>query len=108
MVTYSHINIKAKKIKNIYMEINANIIAMRRLFPDRKWHKINDKVLTEIEVDNLLNKCECYIIDAINLGFIAIMNTYNNYNYPKKLKLTNDDIVDMIYTKHNKMMNSLI
>lgn len=88
---------------NIFEEIEYDLFVMRRLYPERKWHKsIDEKSINYLErsiiSSNIIIKCMYKIIEYIpNNYFYNISNT--------DIDKTIDVINNLIYNKQKFILN---
>jgi len=98
MCDYEAIHFKEPMVDTINKELmNVEKILMldvRRLFPERKWHKDVNRTLSIFELDTLYEKC----INSCSKALVGIISMFlyltdNNYELFNKLFLEKNEIV---------------
>ncbi len=65
--------VNEQDINVLLLEIISNLIAIRRLFPERKWH--NNETIKEVS-DEILEIAQIHIINAIYVLFLICSNYF--------------------------------
>jgi len=78
------------------------LIHLRRLFPERKWHKKHDRNLNSVEIDNLLSNCEYKLLAAIRIMFknLYLLTINTDWDITR--------ICNLIVEKHNRVVDARI
>ena len=108
----------SEKIKKIHSDFEINFLELRRLYPERKWHKVKDPLDKDIEYDLIGSKIEelciktdielIYQLLNLNIGYLFIDNDdkiSNEMNYNSFLELLFNKTFEMIYDKQEVTIN---